>query len=144
MEVECYIIEHVEWTCIKPKEEFYVRKRINRILIFIVFLLMQKFTCGKRTSKSLLECIDQDYFQYNVTHYSQLWSLAAKSGTVRQEIQYKCDDAYPPLRFIGWDETEFDNLDSELPCNVKYALMLGIIKHFYCRQLLKLVVMSIR
>ena len=95
----------------------------NRMLIIILSLFVQEIDCSsiKRSSRSLLECTDQSYFKYDVTHDSQLWSLAANSGSVRQELEYKytCDKAHPPLRFIGWDETDLDNLDETMPCDVR-------------------------
>ena len=65
-------------------------------------------------------CVEENYFKYSVDHDSQLWSLASKSGSVRQEVSYECKSAHPPLSFTGWDETEFDDLDIEQkqPCNV--------------------------
>ena len=79
----------------------------------------------KRTSKSLLECVEGiDDFKYSVTHDSQLWSLAIRAASVRQELIYDCNKANPPLNFIGWDETKFDNLDIQ-NCNVSYKFLIS-------------------
>ena len=102
-----------------------------------MFGFLQTIKCeeNRRNSKSLLACVDgQDYFTYSVTHHSQLWSLASRAGSVRQELSYECDGAYAPLSFTGWDETEFDKLDKQqrLPCNVNYAYIFMLIatNHF--------------
>ena len=136
MEAKCSKVDHVEWTCIEPKQASYVRAIYWLYLIAILRLLyvivLQAFACKsvKRTTKSLLECVEEQYFKYSVTHESQLWSLASKSGSVRQELSYECTDAHPPLSFTGWDETEFDNLHTEIKqnCNVKYIFLLFLNK----------------
>ena len=84
-----------------------------------------------RTTKSLLECVEEEYVKYNVTRDSQFWSLASKAGTVRQEVTYTCNNANPPISFIGWDETEFYSEDDALKCNVQYALSLAMNNHIY-------------
>lgn len=38
MEVKCYIIDHVEWTCIEPKEDKYVCNPLSKLTsLFILF-----------------------------------------------------------------------------------------------------------
>ena len=85
---------------------------------------MQTFDCTttkQRSTKSLLECSDDPYIKYDVTHVSQIWSLASRAGSVRQEVKYERNKAYPPISFTGWDETEFDKLETEQEWTVKHV-----------------------